>query len=160
MKSRNVLSFFGVLLLLAFCLSPEIGLMLASDARAADEVCLVSALPASPTEVDASSGKVALCSPLFDNATPPQIWPETGKPMTCMIEIDGQVVVQSGDIGPGVVYEFSDLTMRDDHLLQSWCTSAHIEGKGDLLAPQPIPARFPPTPPLLQPGRPFAAPLP
>jgi hypothetical protein len=130
-----------------------------APAHAVDEVCLLSALPAEPTEIDASSGKIAICSPLFDNSTPELAWPETGRPMRCVIEIDGDVVVQTGDIGPGVAYEFVDLTMRDVHLLQSWCTSAHIEGKGDLLAIQPIPANFPPTPPLLQPCRPFMVPL-
>jgi hypothetical protein len=76
--------------------------------------------------------------------------------MSCEIEVDGQVVEATGWIGPGVVYTYDDPDGCGDHPLQSWCTSPHIAGKGDLLAPAAIPAHFRPC--LGNPCRPFLVP--
>lgn len=107
-----------------------------------------------PTFIDASSGGFELWSPSVDEKG--MTWPLIGYPMTCFIELDGQVVSTTDEVGPCQVFEFVDVTLFDDHPVNAWCTSAHIQGSGLLLAPQPIPARFPPAPKLGRPGRPVS----
>ncbi len=131
-------------LVVALCVAPQ-------PALAVDPECAYDELPEEPTLIDATSGTIVFCSPSVDEHG--NAYPETGYPMKCSVEIDGEVRFVTDPIGPGVAFAFADATLTFEHEVQAWCSNDG-EGGGHRLAAQPVPARFP----AAAPGRPHLVP--